>query len=191
MNCNTNNCNTNNTVDYRKANKTQGKPTYSKVDCEYFYYSRVLNKPFDSVEELREAEAAHYAEIRAKEDKAAAKKADAQKVEDAFKAMNAARKEYKEELTQLTAEYSEQLTKLKNAFELGKKDIHAKMAAAEENYSKALKEFTDKHPEGYHVTLRDGDFETTISGCSKARDIKKVDPSQVNLLNLFDLFFGL
>jgi hypothetical protein len=105
--------------------------------------------------------------------------------------MNVARKDYKEKLTQLTKEYSEELTRLKNAFELGKKDIHNTMAAAEENYSKALKEFTTAHPEGYHVTLRDGDFETTISGCSKTQDAKKVDPSQVNLFNLFDLFFGL
>ena len=157
----------------------------------YGFYSKILNKPFDTVAELTEAEEAHFAEIKAKEDKAAAKKADAQKVEDAFKAMNAARKEYKEKLTQLTKEYSEELTKLKDAFEHGKKVIHNTMAAAEENYSKALKEFTTAHPEGYHVTLRDGDFETTISGSSKVQDIKKVDPSQVNLYNIFDLFFGL
>lgn len=157
----------------------------------YGFYSRILNKPFDSVKELQEAEAAHFAEIKAKEDKAAAKKADAQKVDDAFKAMNAARKEYKEKLTQLTAEYSEELTKLKNAFELGKKDIHAKMAAAEDAYQKELKEFTAKY-ETYHLSLKDGDFETTISGSrSKTQDTKKLDPNQVNLLNIFDLFFGL
>jgi chromosome segregation ATPase len=150
----------------------------------------VLNKPFDSIEELREAEATYRAELKAKEDKAAQKKADAQKVDDAFKAMNAARKEYKEKLNQLTKEYAEELTKLKDAFELGKKDIQNALAGAEDNYSKALKEFTTKYDQ-YHVTLRDGDFETTISGCSKTQDAKKVDPSQVNLFNLFDLFFGL
>ena len=165
------------------------KPYPRKSDRDYGYYSRVLNKPFDSTEELREAEAAYHAELKAKEDKVAQKKADAQKVDDAFKAMNAARKEYKEKLTQLTKEYSEELTKLKNAFELGKKDIHAKMAAAEEVYQKALKEFTDRY-ETYHLSLKDGDFETTISG-SKTQDTKKVDPSQVNLFNIFDLFFGL
>jgi chromosome segregation ATPase len=165
------------------------KPYTRKSDRDYGYYSRVLNKPFDSIEELREAEATYHAELKAKEDKVAQKKADAQKVDDAFKAMNAARKEYKEKLTQLTKEYSEELTKLKNAFELGKKDIHAKMAAAEEAYQKALKEFTDRY-ETYHLSLKDGDFETTISG-SKTQDTKKVDPSQVNLFNIFDLFFGL
>jgi hypothetical protein len=155
----------------------------------YGFYSKILNKPFDTVRELQEAEAAHFAEIKAKEDKVAQKKADAQKVDDAFKAMNAARKEYKEKLTQLTTEYSEELTKLKNAFELGKKDIHNALATAEENYSKELKEFTAKY-DTYHLSLKDGDFETTISG-SKTQDTKKLDPNQVNLLNIFDLFFGL
>lgn len=162
-------------------------------DIAYGFYSKLLKKPFDSVAELREAEAKHYAEIKAKEDKAAAKKADAKKVEDAFKALNQARKNYKEDLTQLTKEYSEELTHIKEAFELGKKDIHDKLAAAEDAYAKALKEFTSKYDQ-YHVTLKDGDFETTISGSSKVQSTKKPevkDPSQVNLYNIFDLFFGL
>ena len=161
------------------------------TDIAYGYYSKLLNKPFDSVAELREAEAVYYAEQKAKADKVAQKKADAQKVEAAFKAMNAARREYKEKLTQLTKEYSEELTNLKKAFELGKKDIQDQLSAAEDNYSKALKEFTDKHPEGYHVTLRDGDFETTISRSNKIQNKEVKDPSQVNLMNIFDLFFGL
>ena len=155
-------------------------------DIDYGYYSKLLKQPFDSIEALREAEAAYYTEQKAKEDKAAAKKADAQKVEDAFKAMNAARKYYKEKLAQLTKEYAEELTRLQKAFELGKKDIRDTMAAAEDNYSKALKEFTGAHPEGYHVTLRDGDFETTISGSQK--NVKKED---TNLFNLFDLLFNI
>ena len=153
----------------------------------YGFYSRVLNKPFDSLVELREAEARYLAEIKAKEEKAAAKKADAQKVEETFKALNAARKEYKEKLTQLTKEYSEELTKLKKAFELGKKDLQDTLAAAEDSYSKALKEFTTAHPEGYHVTLRDGDFETTISG-GQTKNVKK---PETDLLNIFDLIFNL
>jgi chromosome segregation ATPase len=176
------------------ANDAKVAQSSCKANVEYGYYSRVLNKPFDSIEELREAEAKHYAELKAKEDKAAAKKADAQKVEDAFKALNQARKTYKEELTQLTEEYSEQLAHIKEAFELGKKDIHNKLAAAEDTYNAALKAFIAAHPEGYHVTLKDGDFETTISGSSKVQNTKKPevkDPSQVNLFNIFDLLFGL
>jgi hypothetical protein len=109
--------------------------------------------------------------------------------EDAFKALNQARKNYKEDLTQLTSEYSASLTDLKNAFEAGKADIHSKLAAAEDAYAKALKEFTTAHPEGYHVTLRDGDFETTISHqAGKAHNIKKEDTKLLSLFDLFDMF---
>ena len=158
----------------------------------YSFYSRVLNKPFESLVDLESAETTYYAEQKAKEDKVAQKKADAQKVEDAFKVMNAARREYKEKLTQLTKEYAEELATLKKALELGKKDIQDALAAAEDNYANALKEFTSKY-DSYHFTLRDGDFETTMTKMASAEP-KKADTkdlSQVNLMNIFDLFFGL
>lgn len=133
-----------------------------KETLDYGFYSNVLRKPFEKLEDLRRMEEAYFMEQKAKEDKAAQKKADAQKVEDAFKALNIARKVYKEDIAQLTKEYAEALEKLKKTFELGKKDIHNTLAKAEEAYQAALKEFTDKY-ESYHVSLRDGDFETTIS----------------------------
>lgn len=155
--------------------------TTKASDINYGYYSKLLNKPFDTVSELREAEAAYNAAQKAKETAAAQKKADAQKVEDAFKALNAARKTYKEDLTQLTTEYTEALKELKDAFELGKKDIHDDLAAAEEAYATALKEFTDKHNQ-FHLTLKDGDFETTISGSQNKSDIK-VDNDIFSIFN--------
>ena len=162
------------------------KKYVEKETLEYGFYSRVLQKPFDSLSALKAAEEAYYSEQKAKEDKAAQKKADAQKVEDAFKALNAARKEYKEKLTQLTTEYSEALTDLKKAFDIGKTDIHNTLAAAEDAYSEALKEFTEAHPEGYHVTLRDGDFETTISG-----NISKINNHIENYVDIIKWAFGL
>ncbi len=159
------------------STETEGCPAYS-------FYSRVLNKPFDSVAELKVAEQAHFEQIRAKEDKAATKKADALKVEAAFKAMNAARKTYKEALTALTATYSENLTKLKAGFETERAVCQAELAKAEAAYSTALKAFTDKYPEGYHLTLKDGDFETTI----ESKNTAKANP---NVFDIFDLFFNI
>ena len=143
--------------------KPNKKPVF-KATTDYGYYSKVLQKPFDSVEELKEAEATHLAQLKAKEDKAAAKKADALKVEDAFKAMNQARRDYKENLIKLTNMYQEDLKKLKAAFEADRARVQSALADAEGAYSAALKNFTDKYPEGYHITLKDGDFETTHSG---------------------------
>ena len=155
-----------------------------KITNDYAFYSRVLNKAFDSVEELKEAEAAFKAEQKAKEDKAAAKKADAQKVEVAYKELNAARKAYKEDLLAMTEAYQKALATLKADFEADKEKIQKALANAESKYAAALKEFTDKH-DNYHMTLKDGDFETTISSNRKATK-KEVGSMQ----DIIDLLFG-
>ena len=174
----------------KNLNNDENLKNVAKKDTrEYSYYSRVLEKPFDSIEELKEAEAIYFTEQKAKEDKVIAKKADAKKVEDAFKALNAARKTYKDDLTTLATEYSESLKALKDSFEFGKKDIHAKLAAAEDTYKEALKAFTDKYPEGYHLTLKDGDFETTISNTVSTG--AKTDSSTFkNIHELFEYLFS-
>jgi seryl-tRNA synthetase len=153
----------------------------------YAFYSRLLSKPFDSVEELTKAEAAYNAEQKAKEDKAAQKKADAKLVEEAFKALNAARKLYKESLINLTDKYSKDLKVVRDKFEADKKELQTVMATAEDTYAKALKAFTDKY-DTYHLSLKDGDFETTISGSHKAN----VNPANKteSVLDLFDWFFN-
>lgn len=153
----------------------------------YSYYSKVLNKVFDDVDSLMEAEAAYAAEQRAKEDKAAQKKAEAKRVEDAFKALNLERKMYKENILRLTERYSEDLKKLRASFDDDKKAIEEVLADAEANYAKELKAFTDKY-DSYHLSLKDGDFETTISSQS-SKDFKSANKTEPNLLNLFDLLF--
>ena len=90
----------------------------------YGFYSRVLNTPFDTVEELLEAEEAYYAKQKAKEEKANQKKADATEVENAFKALNAARKIYKETLTGITEAYAETLKELKEEFETARDEAN-------------------------------------------------------------------
>lgn len=152
--------------------------------CEYSYYSRLLNKPFDSLVELKQAEAAYREEQRAKEDKAATKKADATRVEEAFKTLNKARKAYKENLIELTDRYTKDLTALKETYEADKADINKLLASAEESYANILKAFTEKYPEGYHLTLKDGDFETTISSAHTAGS------SKIAAANIFDWLLG-
>jgi hypothetical protein len=152
----------------------------------YAYYSRVLKEVFDSPKELLEAEEAYYAKQKAKEEKAAVKKADAVKVEEAFKALNNARKEYKEQITLVAENYGKELKELKAAFEEAKELVEKRLAYAENKYSDALKDFNDKYPEGYHITLKDGDFETTISRNDESTP-KVLDSS---LHDLFDLLFN-
>jgi chromosome segregation ATPase len=179
-------CNNNNN-DSCKCDGACEKQCGEETKMNYGFYSKVLSKPFDSLSELKAAEEAYYGELKIKEDAAAQKKADAQKVEDAFKDLNAARKAYKEDLTQLTKEFSEELDHLKKAFDLGKEHINEKLAAAEDAYSAALKEFTTKY-ENYHMTLKDGDFETTISSTSNASKSAKTAEAYSDL---FKWIFGL
>lgn len=166
-------------------NKQLNNINMKKADQAYAYYSRVLKEPFDSIEELVEAEEAYYAKLKAKEDKAAAKKADAAIVEEAFKALNAARKAYKAEITEVTDTYRKSLTSSKKTFEDGVKVAEDHLATAETAYQQALKAFTDKYPEGYHITLKDGDFETTISGKAKNGSISDL----INGNPFIDLIF--
>lgn len=158
------------------------------TDNNYAFYSKVLGKPFDTLKELTAAETEFYAQNRAKEEATNERRNDAKLVEAAFKDLNTARKSYKEDMTQLTTEYANSLEQLKRAYEHGQKDLHLTLANAEKKYEEALKIFIEKHPEGYHLTLKDGDFETTIS--SQTEDVNPtVDFSKV--AELFNLLFGI
>lgn len=173
----------------KNKSEVPNKQCKTKCDCkkaqpEYGYYSRLLEKPFDSIEELYAAEAAYKNAQRAKEAKAAQKKADATAVEDSFKALNAARKQYKESIDEATTTYRKQLEAMKSAFETRVNDIQTELATAEAAYKDALKAFADKYPEGYHITLKDGDFETTIHRDSKTtRNVTRTP-------DIFDFLFN-
>ena len=69
-------------------------------------------------------------------------------------------------------------------------DIHNKLAQAEENFEKAHKEFTAAHPEGYHLTLKDGDFETTLSG-TRTVDDKFTSKAANDVMEIFNMIFGM
>ena len=160
-------------------NNNNNKNTGEKTTINYGFYSKLLQKPFDSLSELAAAEAAYLDKQKAKEDAAAQKKADAKKVEDAFKVLNAARKEYKEKLSQLTTEYHESLEQLKKAYDLGRTDLKNALIDADNAYILALREFTEKYKQ-YHLTIKDEDAETTINSyvdetaADKCHDFNKI-----------------
>ena len=152
--------------------KNTKKPVEEKMNDSIMYYSKLLQKPFSTIEELEAAEAKKHAEEDAKVQKANARRADAQVVEEAFKELNKARKTYKEDLATATDTYRKDLAALKTAFTEDTRDIKEKLEKAENAYATALRTFTEKYPEGYHLTLKDGDFETTISS---SRKLSKLD----------------
>ena len=145
-------------------NKTKNKKTETVVD--YGFYSKLLKKPFDTLDELKEAEAQIRAEQAAKEAKIMERKNDADKVQAAFTALNAAKDTYNKEVNDAKYAYTKLLADAKVGLAECLEKSEKKLELAEKAYGDALKEFTDKHPEGYHVTLKDGDNVTTISRSS-------------------------
>lgn len=130
------------------------------------FYSEVTKKLYESEEELNTAEKAVADENAKKAEAAKAKKADALKVEEAFKANNNAKREYNAKVLAARKMYNEAVAAAKKAFDEAVTDACNTKDAAEKHYDKMLKEFTDKHPEGYHLTLKDGDNVVTISSQS-------------------------
>lgn len=154
------------------------------------FYSEKLKKLFDTPEQVAEAEKIAEAEVLRKQKAAEDKKADANKVEVAFKERNIARREYNSKIIEakkaLNAAYSE----AKEAYHKAVCDASAAKDKAEEVYDLALKEFVAKHPEGYHMTLKDGDNVMTISSSSD-KQLDSIQKEYNEFLNLFSNFWKL
>ena len=127
------------------------------------FYSEITKELYENEKDLIAAEDAAKAAEAAKTKAAKAKKAEALKVEDAFKTCNAARKNYNTKVITARKDYNEAVANAKKAFEETVSAASQEKAVAEEVYDKILKEFIAKHPEGYHLTLKDGDNVVTLS----------------------------
>ena len=149
---------------------------------DYGYYSKLLSKPFDTLDELVAAEKAEIDKRNAKQAQSDAKKADAKKVEDAFKAANAARKAFDSEVEEAQKVCAKLVADAKAACAESVATARKKLDKAEDDYKKALQDFTEKHPEGYHMTLRDGD---TITSISRAEFDTTAYDFYKSILNLF------
>ena len=146
------------------------------------YYSEKLNKLFDTEEDLKSAEKIVAEKEAAKIEAAKNKKADAQVVEDAFKARNAARREFNEKAVVLRKAYNDAVIEAKKNFDEGLAEATKAKDESENAYNEALKEFTNKHPEGYHMTLKDGDNVITLSS-SRDKDLDRITKEYSDFLD--------
>lgn len=147
------------------------------------FYSEVTKKLYETEEDLNLAEKAVADEKAKKEEAALAKKADATKVEDAFKVRNDAKREYNTKVVAARKMYNESIAAAKKAFDEAVSDATKVKDAAEKVYDEVLKEFIAKHPEGYHLTLKDGDNVVTLS--SQADSFSTIMKDYNNLLDFF------
>lgn len=133
------------------------------------FYSEHLDKLFSTVEELKAAEKDATEKETAKKKASEEKKAEAKVVEDAYKAHNAAKRTYNENVLALRKQYDADLRALKKAFD---EAVAAEAKVLDEtavNFDTTLKEFTAKHG-SFHMTLHDGDNVLTLS--SNQNEIK-------------------
>lgn len=154
------------------------------------YYSEKLNKLFDTEKDLKAAEKELTDKEAKKAEAASQKKADANKVEEAFKARNAARREYNTKVMDARKAYNSALLEAKKAFDAIITEATASLDKAEVEYNTALKEFTNKHPEGYHMTLKDGDNVMTLSK-SGEKQIEKTKEYVDSVMDVFKAFFNI
>lgn len=141
------------------------------------YYSEKLDKKFETVEALEAAEKEAAKAEAAKKKASEEKKAEAKVVEDAYKAHNAAKRTYNENVLKLRKQYDADLRALKKAFDEAVEAEAKTLDAAAVAFDTALKEFTDKHG-SFHMTLRDGDNVLTLSNNQTVNKVPSIwDPN--------------
>ena len=143
------------------------------------------NKKFDTIEDLEKAEEEVKTALAKKEEAKAAVAKESADVQDAFKARNAARKVYNEKLVELRKVYNQALRDAEKAFTDGLKEVADEKDAAEKVYSEKLSAFQKAHPEGYRITLKDGDNVVTLSSNPVDFNIRSVNKEFDTILDLF------
>ena len=141
------------------------------------------NKKFDSVEELEKAEEEVKTALAKKEEAKALVAKESADVQDAFKARNAARRSYNEKLVEARKVYNEALKKAKEEFENSLQETSDELEKAEAEYDTKLKAFQKAHPEGYRITLKDGDNVVTLTSVNQV--VKSIDQEFDDMLNMF------
>ena len=126
------------------------------------FYSETLDRIFDTEKDLKAAEKEAAEKEAAKKKASEEKRAEAKVVEDAYKAHNAAKRTYNENVLALRKKYDADLRTLKKTFDEAVEAEAKTLDAAAVAFDIALKEFTDKHG-SFHMTLRDGDNVLTLS----------------------------
>lgn len=111
---------------------------------EYGFYSKLLNKPFDTLEALKKAEEAKRSEDSEKQKLAEVKKARAEEVEAAYK------------------NYLDARVKAKKIIDEARKEASEVIKNSEENYYKLRDKFIEDY-KSYHVSYYNDNGNESVS----------------------------
>ena len=149
----------------------------------YGFYSKLLKKPFDSLEELRKEEEEYHKVHAVELKKAEERKTEAKEIENLIKARDeiaaqglqrkkAAAEKYSKTEQEARKEYMDEC----NAVEAANREACSKL-------DDKLKAFCQKNPGGYHATIRYDDGSTK----TYSYNINTTVPVTWNSINAFDL----
>lgn len=127
-----------------ESGKFVSTPKEEQTKASYSYYSRVLNRPFDTLDELKEAETSFRKNEEEKIIKDKIRKTRAMEVEAAGKAVLVAKKEAREIITKAQEEAAKKI-----------KDAETKYAELRDSFAKDYN--------GYHSTYVNNNGEESIT----------------------------
>ena len=143
--------------------------TQNESNLSYQYYSRKLGKVFDNLTDLEREELEADKKAAEKEAAAKARKNEAKAVEYAYKTLNATRRAYRVGKEKAAQVYAQEFEAARKKYNDSIIQLSKDLQEAEAAYKKQLVAFNANHPEGFHITLKDDDYETTItSNCDTA-----------------------
>lgn len=131
------------------------------------YYSEVLHKYFETEDECVKAEKQHKEIEKEKAEAKALVKKESSEVNDAFIERNKARKDYNEKLLAAHKVYCNKVREAQEEYNKVIEEISKVKDEAEDNFQTKLQEFNKNHPEGFRLTLKDGDNVVTYYNATK------------------------
>lgn len=144
----------------------------------YSYYSRLLSKPYETLEALKKAEDEYRQKEEQKNSEKNARKDAAAKVEQACAALRSAKAEYIKNKKALDNEYLKNQKELAQKYTEDKENIKKDLIEKEEACTKLLNDFVKKYG-SFHTTVTDGDTLISVSYDTSSNDF---------LDNMFKLF---
>lgn len=171
----------------KNVNQTRGIPQ-EELDYEVTYRSKLLNKEFTSLDELREAEATYKKENEAKLAAAEKRKTDADLVGESYKAYYNAVKEKTEADKNALEKCQEAIKTAKDEYYQALESSGEYVKGFKNTYEEVLEAFIKTYG-SYHQTIKmDDDKEVTISK-SIDGNASEVIKSFFDLDKLFNRFF--
>jgi hypothetical protein len=133
-------------VKTKELEKEEVKEEVKEDNYDVIYKSKLLNKEFTDLDELKKAESEYKLEVAKKEEAKLARKEEATVVQKAIDNYEVAKVKANDVIANAYKEYKDKVAEAEKA-----------LAEVEKTASEALDKFLADHPEGFHYTYKSED----------------------------------